>query len=771
MTRRLVAIGCIVAALLPVALASAQNGGATISDIVVTGNQSLSREAVLYHVRSRVGQAYDARVVQADEQRLLETGRFRSVRAYVDQTDAGMVLTFDVAEHAVIDGVSLVGNKKIKTTKLTRELPYAAGDPFNAFTLEANRKALLAIYRRAGHQFVEVTQTTTGRDVTYTIVEGPKVSLRAVRFEGNTHYRNWELRQRVATSAGLMPKVMKSAFSPDEVDQDIQMLRQLYVSEGFLGVEVSHRLEYSPDKAWITVTFVIAEHDRYRVNAIQFEGNTAFGDDQLVQRVELVQGDFVRAVHLRRSREALVDSYGEVGYIEATVEINIVYVDPSAPLPAWARSLPEQSPALVNLVFRIVEKDQYFVGVIDIRGNTVTQERVIRRDLRFFPEQPFDAVAIREARQRLMDTRLFEKVNIVPVGGLGNIRNILVEVVEARTAEFLIGVGVSTNSGLLGSISYRENNFDISAWPWMGRPGPVFKGAGQKFSIVAEPGVELMRFNIEWFEPSLFDGPNTLGVKGFVFTRGRENYDELRAGPVVSFGRRFMNQWYGELAARVEMIDITGLSNDAPPEVTSDAGNHLIAGLKATLVRDRTDSRWMPSTGDRMQFSYEQIVGAFNFGRLDASYKIYRTVYVDSLDRRHVVAGRAAIGHIFGDAPVFERYYGGGLGSVRGFKYRGISPRSSGTDEPIGGEFLLMLGGEYIFPIFGEQLKGVVFVDTGTVESTIGISNFRASVGAGLRWIVPLLGPVPVSLDFAIPLVRDSNDETQLIAFFVGWAY
>ena len=177
----------------------------------------------------------------------------------------------------------------------------------------------------------------------------------------------------------------------------------------------------------------------------------------------------------------------------------------------------------------------------------------------------------------------------------------------------------------------------------------------------------------------------------------------------------------------------------------------------------------MPTTGDRLQVSYEQVVGTSTFGRIDASYKAYYTVYVDALERRHVLAARAAIGQIFGDAPVFERYYGGGLGSLRGFEYRGVTPRQGG--ERVGGDVLVMLGAEYIFPIFGDRLKGVTFIDTGTVESTTGISDYRVSIGAGLRWVVPILGPVPVSIDFAIPLLTGDGDEKQLVAFFIGWSY
>jgi outer membrane protein insertion porin family len=296
-------------------------------------------------------------------------------------------------------------------------------------------------------------------------------------------------------------------------------------------------------------------------------------------------------------------------------------------------------------------------------------------------------------------------------------------------------------------------------------------GAAQTLTISAEPGTELMRFHIAWFEPSLFDSPYSLGEKVYLFDRGREDYDERRYGDVVSLGRRLPNRWYAELAATVEGVEVRDVDDDAPPEVKEVEGSHALLGLKGTLVKDRTDSRWMPTTGDRLRVSYEQVTGDFQFGRATGDYRVYRTVRVDALDRKHVLAGRLGAGNVFGDAPVFERFYGGGQDSVRGFKYRGISPRSRAGDDPIGGEFMFFAGTEYEFPLVGEKLRGVLFLDSGTVERRFELTTYRTSVGFGIRWIIPLLGTVPMDLDFGFPLTKDKDDDTQIFSFNIGWTF
>jgi len=745
-----------------------------VVDILVEGNEALSDSAVLHHVRSRIGQRYDRQVVEADEKRLLATGRFRSVRAYAARRDGGVMLTFEVEEHPTIGGITFRNNKAFKARQLTRDMPYAVGDPLSEFTVEAGRKAILATYHDGGYRFAQVTARVDGREVIYEIVEGPKIAVRAVKFEGNTHLPTARLRAVVQTSAMFWP-VQKHPLDEEQVERDMQALRRLFVDEGFLGAEVSRRLEYNEDKSQVTVVFVIAQHVRYRISRIQFEGNVVFNDEQLLQRMQLQVGDFLEASRLRQDLDGAREAYGQIGYIDAEVDSRIVYVDPEAPAPAYIVLAADEG--LVQLTIVVVEHDQYFIGQVTIRGNAVTQERVIRRALHFYPEQVFDSVAVGKARQRLMETRLFEDVSITPLAATDHTRNVLVEVSEAQTGQFLLGAGVSTNSGLLGNITYVERNFDLFGW---GR-SPRFKGGGQELRVVAEPGTELMRFHVAWFDPAMFDQPYSMGVKAFLFQRGREEYDELRGGQVVSVGRRFLNDWYGEIANRIEFVTISGVDSGSmsgggsssmmPSEITDAEGGHTLMGFKGTLVRDRTDSRWMPTTGDRVRFAYEQVVGSSIFGRAEVEHRIYRTVYVDALDRKHVIAARTMVGQIVGDAPVFERYYGGGIGSIRGFEYRGVSPRSGGSDSPIGGDFILLTSGEYQFPLVGETLRGVIFVDTGTVEDTTGLSSLRASIGTGLRWVVPMMGPVPISLDFAIPLAKGDGDQTQIFSFFLGWTF
>ena len=764
----------------PVMLLGQGDASVKVAKVVVEGNKKMSLPAVLAHIKTAAGADYDEAMVKSDERRLLETGKFDSVVASRVMSQTGVIVTFTVVERPLVAGVSFEGNKALSHDKLSAELTFSTGDALNRFAVEAGIQAIEDKYKAEGYNFATVTvdwdALESRYEIIYRIVEGGEVTVRKIRFEGNEHFGKFKLKQTVGSSARLWP-LIAGRLDMEQVDLDVQAIRNLYIDDGFLNAEVGRLIVFSDDKTKATLRFVINEGRRFRINSVIFEGNKLFSDTSLAGRLYLTQGRFLTALKLRRDVKALEDTYGEVGYVDASVTTARRFLDPTAPLPDWTADLDETDPALVNIIFRIVERDQYRVGRIDIRGNDITQGRIIRRQLRFYPNQLLNMVAVNESRNRLVETRLFDDVTVTPVTAEPGVRNLLVEVSEAQTANFIIGAGINTNSGLVGNVSLTERNFDITRWPtsWSDMfSGRALRGAGQTFRISAEPGVELMRFQIEWFEPYLFDRPYSLGTKAYLFERQRDNYDETRYGGVVSIGHRFKNRWYGEVASRLEGVKIDNLDSDTPPEVIDDSGSHVIAGLKGTLVKDRTDSRWLPSTGDRFRLSYEQVGGDYNFGRATGDYRIYRTLYLDALDRKHVLAGRVSLGRIFGDAPVFESFYGGGIGSIRGFDYRGISPRSSGMagkGEPIGGEFMVFVGTEYTFPIVGEQLRGAVFLDTGTVESEVEVTTYRAAVGVGIRWIIPLFGPVPMSLDFAFPLNKDDDDDDQVLNFSFGMTF
>ncbi len=749
--------------------AAAQADPPNVAAVRVTGNERLSDEAVLIYIRTRPGESYDAQLIADDVDELLASGRFLSAKASAAKTDEGMIVTFNVIELPIITGISFEGNETISSGTLEGDLAFGISDPLNRFYIETGKRAIASRYREAGHHDVKVTIDESALDndneVIYRIVEGPRIYLRKINFQGNESFGRLRLGTKIRSGSGLwlwgLP-IAPGKLNIEQIQHDIQSLRDFYVGKGFLEAKVDHVFDLSQNGKRATLTFVIDEGPRYRVNEVIFEGNALFTDSELAGRILLSSGKFCELELRRLDTETLSDTYGELGYIDAYVAERIRY---------------RSELGLVDVIFSIEEGIQYHVGKVLVRGNKYTQDRVVRNRIFVFPDQLYNTVAIEDSRRQLSETRLFELVEISPVGRDGNVRDVIVRLEETLTSRFMVGAGVSTRDGLIGNISYSQSNFDIMGWPrsWDDvLNGRAFRGAGQSFSLDAKPGTELSEFSVDWYEPYLLDMPYSLGLKTFWFTRERDDYDETRFGEIVSLGHRFPNRWYGEVSGRVEGIDVHNLDVGVPSEVIADSGKHFIVGAKGTLVRDRTDSRWTPSSGDRFNLSYEQVMGDFGFGRVRADYKRHHTLHIDPIGRKHVLSWRISVGQIFGNAPVFEKFYGGGLGSIRGFEYRGISPRSidPGNNDPVGGDSLFMAGAEYVFPLAGMpregQVDGVIFLDTGTVDNSFSLGSYRVSVGVGIRWTVSLLGPLPISLNIGIPLSSKDEDDTELLSFSLG---
>ncbi len=255
-------------------------------------------------------------------------------------------------------------------------------------------------------------------------------------------------------------------------------------------------------------------------------------------------------------------------------------------------------------------------------------------------------------------------------------------------------------------------------------------------------------------------------------------------GPAVwlRFGRRFENDWSVDVSLRGEQVKISDLDEGyetpgdkttpriiiAPQDVQDVAGGSLITSVKFGVGRDTTDSMYRPTEGYRINSSVEQVGalgGDYDFTALRAGARYFYPLYEDLRERRTVLVMRANGSYIVGDAPMFERYYAGGIGSIRGFDYRGISPRDGRGNDPIGSDYLYLAGMEIIQPIHEEVLYGKIFCDSAYIDS----GSMRLSVGFGFELVVPqLFQEMPISVDFGIPINSDDEDDEEIFSFSFG---
>jgi outer membrane protein insertion porin family len=315
---------------------------------------------------------------------------------------------------------------------------------------------------------------------------------------------------------------------------------------------------------------------------------------------------------------------------------------------------------------------------------------------------------------------------------------------------------------------YEQRNFDINKWPKDWRKffsDDAFKGAGQQLRIAAEPGTQVSQYSISWTEPYLKDKPISMTVAGSQWERARESYVEERQKAYLGFTHRLKDGWYRILAFRLENVTVKDVDKNAPSQVKDVEGKNLLAGIKIGFGRDTTDNRFMPTKGKSFEFSYEQVGGDNMFGIAEGTLRWYKTLREDIARRKTVLETKVYLASIVGDAPVFEKFYAGGIGSVRGFAYRGISPRAGKDDDPIGSKWIATASGEVSVPLTAEALSALFFVDTGMVET----GGVRASAGIGIQIMIPQwFGPVPMRFELADPLLKSKGDKTQIFSFSAG---
>lgn len=344
---------------------------------------------------------------------------------------------------------------------------------------------------------------------------------------------------------------------------------------------------------------------------------------------------------------------------------------------------------------------------------------------------------------------------------------------EARTGRLMFGVGVNSNSGLVGNIVLSESNFDIlrppTSWSDIVN-GTAWRGAGQRFRIEAMPGVQVSRYLVDWSDPYFLDTDYNLGLSGFYFQRFYRNWSEERLGGKVRVGRQLTQRLSAGFALRLEDVNIYNPSFPRPADLQNVLGWSTLSTARFSLIHDTRDGAFIPSAGHYIEGGVEQAFGKYNFSRFDLEGRQYFTTYrrADG-GGKHIVNLLGQFGYTTNGTPIFERYYAGGYQSFRGFAFRGVGPVDTPTGVALGGQYQLLGTVEYTLPVMAnEMVKVVGFCDAGTVDSKISMSNVRVAVGGGLRLTIPAMGPAPIALDWAIPIKKEDSDTTQYFSFYIG---
>ena len=351
---------------------------------------------------------------------------------------------------------------------------------------------------------------------------------------------------------------------------------------------------------------------------------------------------------------------------------------------------------------------------------------------------------------------------------------VVASVMEGRTGMFQASIGVNSNYGLVGNVSFTERNFDIMRWPtalfrcdgWT----DAFRGGGQIFRAEASPGKYYSRYSVSWDVPYIFDTNYNFGITGLYADRYYDNWDDSRYGGELRFGRQWTPRFSTTLNAGAYDIKIHNPRVSFVPDINEVLGHNsqFLLGLNGTY--DTRNHPYLPSEGYVISGGGEYIFGDYKYPRLSIDGRTYFTVHrrVDGSGRM-VLGLRSAAGWTGNDTPIYDRYFGGGFQNLRGFEYREVTPRYLNTNVGIGGNFEFYNSAELLVPVSGgDEFMLALFVDTGIVSESIKHwDTYRVAPGIGMRISIPMLGPAPLALDFAFPVVKNDADEKEIFSFSI----
>lgn len=716
----------------------------TIAVIKVKGNKAISSATVLSKIKSKPGDVFSQDQLNSDLKRLFSLGFFTDISIETEDYETGRAVTFVVVERPLISQILFVGNKAIRSEKLKKEIKSAENEMLDETKLKTDIEQLKNMYKKRGFQRVEaeykisIDKEKNTAKVTITIDEKSRLKIKRIDFIGNRNISSKQLRKSISTRPDSL---FTSGYLREEtLETDLEKLKYLYESKGFLDAKITYQIQYDPTGRWITLRIEIEEGKKYVVGNISITGNKVFPEGEIRSRLTMVSTQPFSQTGLRQDISGIQQFYYQKGYMLAQID--------------GASTLDPQT-GKINIAYTVKESELIYIDKIRIKGNVKTKDVVLRRELRVYPGEKFDGDKLKRSKERLYNLGYFEEVIFnTEQGTAPNKQDLVVTVKETKTGEFSFGGGFSSVEQLVGFVSVTQKNFDLFNFP-------TFTGDGQQLRLLGEFGTIRKNYELSWTEPWILDMPLLFGFDLYNRTRLRRiglgyGFDEERKGGDIRFGKEITEYLTGSLMYILEDVDISDVSPDASADLVAEEGRNRISKAIFGLMQDRRDNIYNPAKGYLISGSAEYASSLLSGDKEFTKYTSNAELYFTHFEK--LVLGlqcKAGIADAFGNStkvPIYERFYAGGSNTIRGYRERRIGPKDVNSNDPIGGEAMLVGNVEYTFPMYEKILKGAVFYDIGNVWSKwddIGKGAFKSGAGVGIRVKTPI---GPLRLDFGYPL-------------------
>ncbi len=731
----------------------AQSSENRIQQILIEGNRHIDREAIVGKLSIQPGIPFSQEQVREQIQTIYSMGFFEEVDVSTQLLADEVIVVFQVKEkpftvEVVYDGNDELSNEKLGEKNTIRNQTFLDQEQVKV-SVEEFRK----LYHEKGYfhaqivPIVDMIEEGQAR-LTYYIDEGEQAHIQSIEFEGRNVLKKKQLLAFMANQEYSWPWSIFSdsgILRRDEVPNDIERIKEVYMNKGYLDVQVGMpRIDLDDTQEWFTIVFPIVEGEPYVLSQIQYKGNIVFSESELKEGLSMKPGDVFQRVQLRDEVTRVTDLYGSRGYAFTDVTPSVE---------------PDPVTRTARIGFAIEEGEMVRIKDIRITGNTKTRDNVIRRELRVAERDMIDSPAIKRSFERLNNLNFFETVEILPKQTTPGEVDLDVKVKEKPTGSFSIGGGFSTLDQFTLIADITEGNF-------LGR-GYLAKIRGQ---LGGRRTLGILTFR----NPAIFDSLTSAQIDGFRTRTNFLTYDETKTGANLTFGRAFSEYITGTFTLVAEHINIRDVDSDAPDIIKDQEGKQSTTGFRTSLFRDSRDFFLDPRKGTRVGFrtslGTDRLGGSNNF--YSGTFDILKYTPLPFWDFRHSIRGRIGYGAGFSgeELPIPEFFFVGGINTVRGFKFGRAGPVTSGND-PEGGNKQLIFNNDLIFPVLPDaKLNGVLFFDYGKGFAKGEKLDFdlRKAAGFEVRWISPF-GPLRAAYGFNLD--RKSGEKQGVFEFSIGTVF
>jgi len=690
--------------------------------VLVTGNKRIEADAIKKIIKTKPGDVYLAKSLSQDLKAVYSMGYFEDIRVEAEQGSQGKVIIFNVKEKPTIRIIRFKGNKVYDDDKIKENINIRTGSILNIFKVRSNIKRIEEFYKEKNYHNVTVTYKIyqlehNQADLEFYIQEGEKILIKHIIFEGNSAYTDKKLKKMMKTSEKGFFSWMTSSgeLNGEDLDQDVAKLSAFYYNNGYIQTKVGEpQIEYKENR--IDIKIKIDEGPRFRVGKVDITGDLVLPEEELLEKLKITNETYYNREVVRNDVLAITDLYSDEGYAYAEI------------FPRIETNIEE---LMVNIVYVVEKGNQVYFERIIVGGNTKTRDKVIRRELKVYEQELFSGLRLKRSVRNLYRLDFFEDVKVNTVKGSDDEKMMLkIDVTEKPTGSFSFGGGYSSVENIFAMVSISQMN--------------LF-GRGQVLQLKAELGGVTTRYNLSFMEPWLFDIPLSAGVDLYDWDTEYDTYDRDSIGGGVSFSYPVFDFTRASISYKYDDANITNISINASDSIKDLKGTNITSSVTAALRYDSRNRVINTTDGSRYSISveYAGLGGNVAFTKYLAETGWYLPLFWDTVGFLHGKTGyvRENSG---GELPDYERFYLGGMNSLRGFEWQDIHVLDEDGRE-IGGDKFVQFNVEYLIPLFKEAgVVGVIFYDTGNVFNNgenIDLSNLRQSAGFGFRWYSPM-GPM-----------------------------